>query len=172
MYKLACNLPRSSDEIDVNAYARDLTEIYKSVIDEYMPLKKKTRKQIRFGKKPWLSQGLRTSIDKKDELYDLSKKDPTFIEKYKSHSNLLRKLIKKAMYEYDKQKFADYGHDKAKTWQHVNEIMKRKRKARSSIKKIRNKEGEDISDLEGIANCLNEHFSSVGKNMAEKHDKN
>ena len=76
------------------------------------------------------------------------------------------------MYEYDKQKFADYGHDKGKTWQHVNEIMKRKRKARSSIKKIRNKEGEDISDLEGIANCLNEHFSSVGKNMAEKHDKN
>ena len=54
-----------------------------------------TRKQKRFGKKPWLSQGLRTSIDKKDELYNLSKKDPTFIEKYKSHSNLLRKLIKK-----------------------------------------------------------------------------
>ena len=41
MYKLACNLPRSPDEIDVNAYARDLTDIYKSVIDEYMPLKKK-----------------------------------------------------------------------------------------------------------------------------------
>ena len=76
------------------------------------------------------------------------------------------------MYEYDRQKFADYGHDKAKTWQHVNEIMKRKRKARSSIRKIRNKEGRDIYDVEGIANCLNEHFSSVGKNLALIHDKN
>ena len=171
-YKLACNLQCDSDEIDVNAYARNLTDIYKSVIDEYMPLKKKTRKQKKFAKKPWLSQGLRASIDKKDELYNLSKKDPSSIPKYKSYSNVLRKLIKKAMFEYDRQKLADFGHDKAKTWRYVNDIMKRKKKARSSIKKIRNKKGEDIRDLEGIANCLNEHFTSVGKNMAKNHDAN
>ena len=50
MYKLACNLPRSSDEIDVNAYARDLTDIYKSVIDEYMPLNKKLASKKDSGK--------------------------------------------------------------------------------------------------------------------------
>ena len=76
------------------------------------------------------------------------------------------------MFEYDKQKLADHGHDKAKTWRYVNDIMKRKKKARSSIRNIRNKKGEDIRDLEGITNCLNEHFTSVGKNMAKNHDAN
>ena len=81
---------------------------------------------------------------------------------------MLAKIKKRAMLEYDKQKFTEYGHDKAKTWRYINEIMKRKRKARSSIKKIRNKDGKDIKDAEGIANCLNEHFTSIGKNMAQK----
>ena len=68
-----------------------------------MPRKKKSRKQKRFETKPWISSGLRASIDKKDELYDLSKKDPSFIQKYKAHSNLLVKLKRKARIEYDKQ---------------------------------------------------------------------
>ena len=89
-----------------------------------MPLRKKTRKQKRYEKKPWISHSLKISIDKKDELYRLSKKDPSIEPKYKSHSNLLAKLKRKAELEYDRQKFSEYGHDKAKTWQYINDIMK------------------------------------------------
>ena len=72
------------------------------------------------------------------------------------------------MLDYDKQKFEDYGHDKSKTWNHINEIMKRKRKSRASIKNIRSKTGKLLCSKPEIANCLNEHFSSVGKSMANK----
>ena len=101
-------------------------------------------------------------------MYDLSKKDPSYIEKFKAHCNLLVKLKRKARLEYDKQKFEDYDHDKSKTWRHINEIMKRKRNSKSSIKNIRNKEGNLVCNTTDIANCLNEHFSTVGKNMASK----
>ena len=51
MYKLACNLPRSSDEIDIIVYARDLTAIYESIVDEYsMPLMKKLASKKDSGK--------------------------------------------------------------------------------------------------------------------------
>ena len=153
--------------IDVNNYENDITTIYKSLINKYMPLRKKTRKQKGYEKKPWITKGLIASIDKKDDLYKLSKKDPSAVQKHKAHSNLLAKLKNKAMLEYDRQKFADCGHDNSKTWRYVNEIMKRKKKKTSSIKVIRNKQGQDLREEKQIVNCLNEHFATIGKNMAD-----
>ena len=132
-----------------------------------MPLRKKSRKRKFHGTKPWITEGLRISIDKKDELYHKSKRDPTFIKKYKEHSNLLKKLTKISKYEYDKERVAEYGNDKAKTWKFVNEITKRKRKSGQSIKNIINRTGEKITKPDEIADCFNEHFSSVGKKKRE-----
>ena len=46
--------------------------------------------------------------------------------------------------------------------------MKRKKKSRTVIKSLRDKNGVKISEPNEIVNCLNEHFSTVGKTMAEK----
>ena len=46
--------------------------------------------------------------------------------------------------------------------------MKRKKKSRTVIKSIRDKNGIKITEPKKIADCLNEHFSTVGKTMAEK----
>ena len=69
--------------------------------------------------------------------------------------------------EYDKQKFSEYGYDKSKTWRYINEIMKRKKKSHCSIRKIQDKNGEEINDLEGITNCLNDHFATVAENLLQ-----
>ena len=45
--------------------------------------------------------------------------------------------------------------------------MKRKKKSRVSIKSITNKDGDEVTDKEDITNCMNEHLSTVGKNLAE-----
>ena len=54
---------------------------------------------------------------------------------------------------------------------YLNEISRRKRKSRNSIKSLHNKNGEKLVNPQCIANCLNEHFSCVGKNMATNIDK-
>ena len=128
--------------------------------------------QFRCSNEPWFTSGLITSIDKKDELYKLSKKDPSAVQKYKKHSNLLVKLKNKAMIDYDRQKIADYGNDKSKTWRYVNELMKRKRKTQSSIKNIRNPEGEMISDENEVVDCFADYFGSVAKNLATDSNSN
>ena len=166
-YTLACNLSLSQNDIDINYYANFITDTYKSLIKKYMPLKKKTRKQKHFSCKPWITSGIKASIDKKDELYRQSKIDPSSVPKYKAHSNMLKKLKDKAEIEYDRQKIAEYGADKSKTWRYINEIMKRKRKSKTSIKMVKDKNGDEVTDRDEICNCMNEHFSTIGKNMAE-----
>ena len=126
-----------------------------------MPLKRKTRKQKNFCNSPWITAGLRKSIDEKDRLYSLSKKDPSLIPKWKEHSNMLKKLKRQAELLYDRERIAKYGNDKSKTWQLINNIMKRKKKSRTVIKSLRDKNGVKISEPNEIANCLNDHFSTV-----------
>ncbi len=147
-YTLACNLPQN--DFDVDRYAKCIIDTYKSLIEKFMPLRKKTRKQKRQGNSPWMTDGLRTSIDKKDELHKLSKKNPLLVQKFKAHSNLLKKLRNKAILEYDRQKLAEYGHDKSKTWRYVNELMKRKRKTKTSVKNIRNTDGNMVSEEKDV----------------------
>ena len=86
----------------MNHFANSITDAYKSLINKYMPLKRKTRKQKNFCNSPWITAGLRKSIDEKDRLYSLSKKGSSFIPKWKEHSNMLRKLKRQAELLYDK----------------------------------------------------------------------
>ena len=59
-----------------------------------------------------------------------------------------------------------YGENRSKTWKLINEIAKRKRNSDRTIKCMTDKHGTKLEDPTKIANCLNEHFSSVGEKMA------
>ena len=61
-----------------------------------------------------------------------------------------------------------YGQNKSKTWKLINNIAQRKRRAGPNIKSIRDKNGVLLEDPKKIANCLNSHFTSIGKTMADK----
>ena len=61
-----------------------------------------------------------------------------------------------------------YGNNRSKIWRMINEIAKRKRTSRSTITSLMDREGRKLTEPLQIAKCLNEHFSTVGENMAEK----
>ena len=123
--------------IDVDQYATKISDTYQYLLDKYMPLTKLTRKEISFHKKPWISEALKNSIRRKNELYELSKfkNSPELWLEYSQYRNLLTKLLRKAKDKYYIDKFILYGQDKAKTWQLVNEITNRKRKLNQNIQK-------------------------------------
>ena len=78
-------------------------------------------------------------------------------------------MKRKAEANYYKEKFDYYGQNKSKTWQLVNEISNHKRKSNSNLpKSMKNEKGEKVDDTFGIAQLLNQHFGSVGQNMASK----
>ena len=47
-------------------------------------------------------------------------------------------------------------------------MIKRKKQKRRTISRLHDKDGNLVNSQNGIANLLNSHFSTIGKNMAEK----
>ena len=159
-----------SDQVDPNSFADHITNVYKALIDKYMPIRTLSRKQRSFFNKPWITKGLKISIKTKNKMFKLSKKysDPVTIQLYKDYRSLLTQLKIKAKNKYYYELAISYGNDKSKVWRLVNEITKRKRMTKNSIKSIADKHGCKLRDPKAIANSLNDHFSTIGKVMASK----
>ena len=138
-----------------------------------MPLTKLSRSERRYYKKPWITSALKKSISKKNLLYRKSKRknDPIVTLKYNQYRNLLTSLKRKAKENYYKEKLIEFGQNKSKTWQIINEITSRKRKCNQNIPKtIMNKYGMKTNAQGEIASILNDHFGTVGQRMADKLD--
>ena len=88
--------------------------------------------------------------------------------KYKSYRDILTKLKIKAQQNYYSELAVRYGNNKSKIWRLINEISNRKRKMKNNIKVLVDKDGRKLTEPTLITKCLNEHFSTVGQNMAEK----
>ena len=129
---------------DPNVIARAITETYVSLIDKYMPLKKISNKRKRNPDKPWISRGLKKSINTKFKLYKKSKKSGNLDDnlKYKKYLNVLTRTKQNAEHLYYKNLSMLYGQNKSKTWKLINEVSNRKRKSNDlRIKTLVNKNG-------------------------------
>ena len=61
------------ENYDVNVSAEILTKTYHELIEKYMPQRKLSKKQKRFRNKPWITKGMKKSIQYKNKLYKLLK---------------------------------------------------------------------------------------------------
>ena len=84
--------------------------------------------------------------------------------------NKLTHLKETAKNKYYRDKSELYGNDKSKTWQLVNEIANYKKKTKTNIKTMVDGNGNKLTNSIDIANCLNNHFATVGNKMAQKFD--
>ena len=107
-------------------------------------------------------------IRKKDHLHKKAKATniPAHIEEHRIYRNLLAKLKQNAHEEYYRNKIAENGEDKAKTWRLINEIVNRNKKKKDPIKCLVDENGIEAESDEEKSNCLNDHFSTIAKNMA------
>ena len=158
--------------LNANSLAAAIKDAYQSTIDKFMPLKKRSIIVKNEPDRPWITSGFKVSIDHMYELLRTSKTSQSLedYEKYKNYRNKLTHLKSKAKDKYYRDKSELYGRDISKTWQLINEISNYKRKTKTSIKSIVDKDGNTLSDHISIADCFNNHFSSVGSVMAQKFD--
>ena len=159
--------------MDANSLAEAITHTYQASIDEFMPLKR--RKNSRVGKpddRPWITAGLKASISHMFELLRISKesRSPHDYEIYKKYLNKLTHLKEKAKNKYYRDKSELYGNDKSKAWQLVNDIANYKKKTKTNVKNMVDENGNKLTNSIDIANCLNNHFATVGSKMAQKFD--
>ena len=143
-----------------------------SCLNKHIPLRKRTRKEMKFALKPWISSALKISIFEKDRLYRLSREvHPDQIErkrKYNKYKKKLEKALFAAHCNFNSELIRKCQNQSKALWKTINEITHRKSKTNSFLRKIQLDSGKVIENSSEIANELNKYFVQVGPKLAEK----
>ena len=138
-------------------------------IEQVIPLKMKMISYDHILRDPWLTNSFKKCLNKQKGLYKdtlLSDSDEQ-INKYKTYRNTLQKAIRYCKSQYYLNKCIEYKNNSRKLWNLINSKISKCNNKTDSIDKIK---VENIykSDAKSITNTQCKHFSTVGKNYAEK----
>ena len=149
---------------DVNKSFSTFYNKLNRIVNKHAPIKTISKRKAKQLNKPWITKGLRVSIKKKNELFFSGDKS-----KYKIYRNKILTLsrLSKKLYYHDY--FMTNSNDIKRTWEGINMLINRKRKNVSSITALKRPGNGGLSHhTSELPNILNNHFASVGPNLAAK----
>ena len=90
------------------------------------------------------------------------------VRTYKEHKNLTRKKIREAERKYYMNIFDEKKNGILNMWKIIGKTLNpNKDKSQNTINRLLI-DGKNITDNQNIADCMNNFFYTVGKNLAEK----
>lgn len=119
--------------------------------------------------KPWISNGIVTSIKKRDKLKKNLKTYPSAqkISEYKDYRNRLKKIINSAKNGYYKNKIDQHTNNIKKIYKLVTEITNEDI-TNTNLIQIKNDMDTLVTDPREIAEFCNNYFVTIGKKMSER----
>ena len=90
------------DDFNPNNAINQLLDKFSNLINQHVPLRPQTRKEIKLNTKPWLSEGILKSIRNKNTMFKKCYKhnDAALTEKYKQFANKLTTIKRVARHNY------------------------------------------------------------------------
>ena len=165
-------IPTKSDGTLVNtdlqsSFAEFLSN-YKKMLDKYFPLVKLSRKKSK--DKPWITNGIKTSIKRRNILYRKYVERPSTEseKKWKDHKHILTNCIREAETYHYRKMLADHNNNCQNLWKIFGKILK-KSKNKSNITKIKSG-NETLTNPTEIANAFNKFFTNIGEELAQSHN--
>ena len=143
--------------------------ILNDIVEKHIPLQQLSAKELKQLSKPWITKGLKTSIDMKNKLYRkyLKNRSLYYHSKFKLYRNKLNHLIKISKTNYYKTYFISNKSNMKNTWKGIKEIIGYKNGNSNLPSKILSStDNKELTDCSSIANAFNEFFASVGKNIS------
>ena len=164
------------NQLFYNSGSEEALEIFfntiERLLDEMAPVRRLTKKEIEFLKKPWVTIGLTKSIEDRDKSYKLfaAEKNPLtkqqLWETFRTKRNLVKILNRKSKREYYANFFEENKTNLKRTWEGIREIVNLNKKNKISITSL-NDRGNQKTDPNDMANTLNIFFVNIG-NMVEQ----
>ena len=144
-----------------------LTKILTNAVDRCIPEQTRYLNPKSLRREPWLTSGLKRSIDRNKKLYGKSLRCPLTREKYKYYNNAFHKSIKKAKIDYYKEKCREYKMQTNKLWKLINEISG-KRNDKSNLVAYLKIDDVQVYNAKKISNSFARYFLEVGEKFAKK----
>ena len=121
----------------------------------------------RLQREPWLTPGLKQSIDKNKRLYGESLKSNITHDMYKTYNSTLRKTLRKAKTSFYKDKCREFKTQMKKLWKLINEIAGKHNDKSNLVEYL--KVGDlHVYSAKKISNSFAKYFSEVGKKFADR----
>ena len=142
-----------------------------TLIDVHAPLKRLSNKQVKKGGKPWITKGIKTSIDKRDQLLKLINKEKNehikreLQTKHKYYRNQIVKLSRRSKINHFKRYFNVNIKNSKNIWKGVSELINRKSSSDNKI--YLNIDGQLTSDPKTTSEEFNKHFSTIADKIRE-----
>ena len=142
---------------------------FQMIYNKCFPIKEFKYKQKDL-KSPWISKGIKKSSKLKQKLYIkfLKNKTPVTEEVYKTYKSLFEKIKRKAKTNYYKNKITRNKDDPKKTWDVMKEITGKCKITTNNLPKMLQIGDQCIYEEKEIAEQLNDFFTNVGPNLANK----
>ena len=139
--------------------------ILSETVDKHAPLKQLSLKEIKELSKPWISKGIRTSINIKNKLYKkyIKNRSLYYHDKFKFYRNKLNHLIKISKKNYYNKYFTSNRSNLKNTWKGIKEIIGFKNGNSNLPSKIVTSENVELTNCKSIANEFNKFFANIGK---------
>ena len=137
------------------------------IVNKHLPLKKLSRKEVKFNSKPWITKALQKSIKHKDILYRqfIRTKSSHSHFKYKIYRNKLVGLLRLSKKLYYRNYFIANQSNVKNVWKGIRQLVTLKSK--DSFKPNRLvKDNQEITDVKSIANEFNNYFATIGSRLA------
>ena len=152
------------NERDCQTAFTSLHNAFITSLNRHMPLK---RVIIPDKPTPWLTPGIKKSIQHKNKLYRQYIKEHnatlkyTYSNHYKKYRNILTSVLAKAKKKYYVDKLDYFKHNLKKSWDIINEIIMRNSNRKQLPSKFITDTGGIITTQQQIANGFNTHYSHV-----------
>ena len=132
------------------------------IVNKFAPIRELSNQKLKQLSKPWITKGIRHSIKIKNKLFASGDQ-----ARYKIYRNKLSNLIRLSKKYYYAKYFNDNVTNMKKTWEGINNLLYRSKKSSRNISTLKDpKKGQLTKDPVRIPSIFNEHFASVGRNLA------
>jgi hypothetical protein len=155
------------EEQNVDKATENFVQTLNSIVTlSTVELKSITKKK----RKPWITNGLISSIRTRDLLYHKTLQNPSdvrLITEYKSYRNRLQTLITKTKNYYYRKRIQDNKNTPDILWNTSKEFVNIDVKKTNTITEINTNNGK-ITDQKQIADEFNNHYIEIAQQLADK----
>ena len=123
--------------------------------------------------KPWIPNGILTSMAKRDIFYKdfVKEKDPTKKERlgsiYRTYRNRIVSLLRTSKKDYHTAYFEEHKENMKKTWDGIRNLINVSKKSSTNINQIVSND-QTFTENKSIATALNDYFVNIGPSIENK----
>ncbi len=160
----------NDDQTNVNTKFNRFLATLDDIIKTHVPLKKLTKKDLKLRNKPWINSRIQKMMRLRDNILKKIRKKPDASQRllYKKFRNRIAIELKNSKTNY----FQNYFHENSKNmkllWTGIKSIISVKNSRENIIRKLKDADGNVVTDSTTMANIFNNFFVNVAEDVKKR----